>query len=154
MKLIDPDELLCKLIVPFSGYNPQILQTVTDAINDTQTIEYTFDEAFKKAVCENRLYCPARPQGERAERALSIIDRLRTDGHINNKEQGTLRRAVLLPETQGEWQESENTLYTGGGYTKCSNCGMKYSWGGYLDVFEFAYCPTCGAKMRPQENEH
>ena len=39
-----------------------------------------------------------RPQGERAERALSIIDRLRTDGHINNKEQGTLRRAILLPE--------------------------------------------------------
>lgn len=37
-------------------------------------------------------------QGERAERALAIIDRLRTDRHINNKEQGTLRRAILLPE--------------------------------------------------------
>ena len=41
-----------------------------------------------------------------AERALAIIDRLRTDGHINNKEQGTLRRAILLPEKpQGELAE-------------------------------------------------
>ena len=34
------------------------------------------------------------PQGEGAERALSIIDRLYTEGHINNMEQGVLRRAV------------------------------------------------------------
>lgn len=32
------------------------------------------------------------------KRALAIINRLRTDGHINNKEQGILRRAILLPE--------------------------------------------------------
>lgn len=51
------------------------------------------ENALKKAEV---LY--ARPQGERAERALAIIDRLRTDGHINNREQGTLRRAILLPE--------------------------------------------------------
>ena len=42
-----------------------------------------------------------RPKGNQAERALAIIDRLRTDGHINNKEQGTLRRAILLPEMEG-----------------------------------------------------
>ena len=47
-----------------------------------------------------------RPKDERAERALAIIDRLRTDGHINNKEQGTLRRAILLPERpQGKWYD-------------------------------------------------
>ena len=47
----------------------------------------------------------------------------------------------------GKWQEYEDTIYTGGGYTKCSNCGMRYSWGSYHEVFEFAYCPTCGAEM-------
>lgn len=53
-----------------------------------------------------------RPQGERAERALSIIDRLRTDGHINNKEQGTLRRAILLPEKpQGDLADEVWKLY-------------------------------------------
>lgn len=42
-----------------------------------------------------------RPQGERAERALSIIDRLYTEGHINNMEQGVLRRIILFPEKGG-----------------------------------------------------
>lgn len=40
----------------------------------------------------------AKPKVERAERALAIIDRLRTDKYINNKEQGILRRSILLPE--------------------------------------------------------
>lgn len=33
-------------------------------IDNAPTVEYTFEEAFQKTVCENRLYCPARPQGE------------------------------------------------------------------------------------------
>lgn len=33
-------------------------------INNAPTVEYTFEEAFQKEVCEQRLYCPARPQGE------------------------------------------------------------------------------------------
>ncbi len=33
-------------------------------IDNAETVEYTFEEAFQKTVCENRLYCPARPKGE------------------------------------------------------------------------------------------
>lgn len=61
------------------------------------------NEAFEKAYQALEAVLE-KPQGERAERAIAIIDRLKTDGHINNKEQGTLRRAILLPERpQGEW---------------------------------------------------
>lgn len=35
-----------------------------DLIDNAPTVEYTFEEAFQKTVCEQRLYCPERPQGE------------------------------------------------------------------------------------------
>ena len=64
MRLIDADALLN------SGY-PTIYHTEfgdevinTEDIKNAPTVEYTFEEAFQKTVCENRLYCPARPQGE------------------------------------------------------------------------------------------
>ena len=53
-----------------------------------------------------------KPQGERTERALTIIDRLRTDEHINNKECGTLRRAILLPERPTEVNCSHCDYFT------------------------------------------
>lgn len=34
------------------------------SLDNAETVEYTFEEAFQKTVCENRLYCPARPQGK------------------------------------------------------------------------------------------
>lgn len=33
-------------------------------IDKAQAVEYTFEEAFQKTVCEQRLYCPSRLQGE------------------------------------------------------------------------------------------
>ena len=45
------------------GYNIGI-ETAIDLINNAPSIEYTFEEAFQKTVCENKLYCPARPQGD------------------------------------------------------------------------------------------
>ena len=33
-------------------------------IDNAPTVEYTFEEAFQKTVCEQRLYCPKRPKGE------------------------------------------------------------------------------------------
>lgn len=33
-------------------------------IDNAPTVEYTFEEAFQKTICEQRLYCPERPQGE------------------------------------------------------------------------------------------
>lgn len=82
----------------------------------------------------------ARLQGERAERALAIIDRLRTDGHINNKEQGTLRRAILLPERpQGEWITVSHNCW------KCPYCQELTNEGKN-------FCPNCGAYMRGENN--
>lgn len=34
-----------------------------DLIDNAPTVEYTFEEAFQKTVCDNKLYCPARPKG-------------------------------------------------------------------------------------------
>ena len=79
--------------------------------------------------------------GQTIERALAIIDRLRTDGHINNKEQGTLRRAILLPERpQGEWLwlgDNPNPNHK----WSCNKCGR-----GVKEQENF--CPNCGAKMQ------
>ena len=33
-------------------------------IDNAPTVEYTFEEAFQKTVCENKLYCPSRQKGE------------------------------------------------------------------------------------------
>jgi predicted RNA-binding Zn-ribbon protein involved in translation (DUF1610 family) len=33
-------------------------------IDNAPAVEYTFEEAFQKTVCEQRLYCPERPQGK------------------------------------------------------------------------------------------
>ena len=86
----------------------------------------------------------SRPQGERADRALAIIDRLRTDGHINNKEQGTLRRAILLPERlQGEWKQiSPAKIY------ECSLCHKTVMTS---DIEEYHFCHGCGADMRSKK---
>jgi hypothetical protein len=37
---------------------------IMNIIDNAPTVEYTFEEAFQKTVCENKLYCPARPKGE------------------------------------------------------------------------------------------
>ena len=33
-------------------------------IDNAPTVEYTFEEAFQKTVCEQRSYCPQRPHGK------------------------------------------------------------------------------------------
>ena len=80
-----------------------------------------------------------------AERALAIIDRLRTDGHINNKEQGTLRRAILLPEKpQGEWITDYTIPTTFRPFSyQCSKCHLHFD-------FKYNFCPNCG--MRGDNN--
>lgn len=37
---------------------------ILSLIANAPAVEYTFEEAFQKTVCENKLYCPARPQSE------------------------------------------------------------------------------------------
>lgn len=39
-------------------------KVIVDEIDKAPLVEYTFEEAFQKTVCEQRLYCPERSQGE------------------------------------------------------------------------------------------
>ena len=55
----------------YEKYQPSLATNVYEfgvalkgIIDNAPTVEYTFEEAFQKTVCEQRLYCPARPQGE------------------------------------------------------------------------------------------
>ena len=61
-RLIDADKL----------YPDCLTKDGTLAISQSQianapTVEYTFDEAFKKTVCESGLYCPKKPKGDTAD---------------------------------------------------------------------------------------
>lgn len=60
MRLIDADEL--KKYSYRTDWNVPVVD-VKD-IDNAPTVDYTFEEAFQKTVCEQKLYCPERPQGE------------------------------------------------------------------------------------------
>lgn len=51
---------------------------------------------------------------------------------------------------RGRWEIHEDASWAGGGFTKCSACGYSYSWGGYLFVDEWPFCPHCGTRMEAQ----
>lgn len=65
MRLGDLDDLkthISELMLVYSG--TELDNAILNAIDNATTVEYTFAEAFQKTVCDNKLYCPARPQGE------------------------------------------------------------------------------------------
>ena len=45
-------------------------------------------------------------------------------------------------QNKGEWKVGAGMLY------RCTNCGN-----GYKDVYEYNFCPNCGADMRGEQNE-
>lgn len=59
MRLIDADKIYPDCMT--KGGKLAISQS---QLANAPTVEYTFEEAFQKTVCENRLYCPARPKGK------------------------------------------------------------------------------------------
>lgn len=66
-RLIDADNLKEAFEnLASDDYNEPIWyqQTVFETIDNAPTVEYSFEKAFQKTVCEQRLYCPERPQGE------------------------------------------------------------------------------------------
>lgn len=111
------------------------------------------------------------PKTSRQERALEIIDALKDDRLIGNKQRGTLRRAILdntpeVPDNMtliptavldeltstsrglGEWQGRGIAI-------QCSECAAMYSVAYYeicYDHLEFHYCPNCGALMTASGN--
>jgi len=83
--------------------------------------------------------------------ADELIEILKEDGHLNNKEAGILRRAIHLPK-QGQWNEIvEPFAWDEIRSAQCSACGESYPYPtdtGFDDIVEmFKYCPECGAKM-------
>lgn len=59
MRCIDADKL-CPDCLTKQGK----LAISQSQIANAPTVEYTFEEAFQKTVCEQRLYCPKRPHGK------------------------------------------------------------------------------------------
>ena len=91
----------CAFVEAFEKYiyNPTVV--TCNPLSEEETMELI------KAVQSERLSlrCDVTPREEREKRekrALSIIYRLYTEGHINNMEQGVLRRVILFHEKDGE----------------------------------------------------
>ena len=85
------------------------------------------------------------PKGNYQKRALELVDNLKDKGAINNRECGTLRRAILLEPArpQGKWLE-----YYGNGELEymCSECSAKET---NPQIARYCYC--CGADMRGED---
>lgn len=73
MRLIDADALIQEIKENNEGYyfnssaereaNFAKVNYAIDRIGEAPTVEYTFEEAFQKTICEQKLYCPKRPVG-------------------------------------------------------------------------------------------
>lgn len=62
--------------------------------------------------------------------------------------------AIGLLESEhksGRWKQEFSPAYKGGGYTECSNCEYKFSFGAYFEAESWKYCPECGARMKGDE---
>lgn len=40
------------------------LREALKCIDNAPAVDYTFEEVFQKTICDNKLYCPSKPQGE------------------------------------------------------------------------------------------
>jgi len=45
-------------------------------IDNMPTVEYTFEEAFQKTVCEHKLYCPDKRQNGRDEACIHYLENI------------------------------------------------------------------------------
>ena len=79
MRTIDADALKEKISADTSlhtwthEYGTAIpIEWIRSCIDNAPTVEYTFEEAFQKTVCEQKLYCPIRPKGEWIEDSGNI----------------------------------------------------------------------------------
>lgn len=126
-------------------------------------------DVIKDAPAVGALDTDDEPKTSRQKRALEIIDALKDDRLIGNKQRGTLRRAILdntpeVPDNMtliptavlddltkttrelGEWVEEFDDWPV----VMCSICRSEYCLGEMTldDVRrEFKYCPNCGARM-------
>lgn len=59
------------------------------------------------------------------------------------------RRVSAFTPTRGKWFHVDDPSWAGGGKTCCSACHYAYADGAFHEVYEFSFCPNCGADMRP-----
>lgn len=86
------------------------------------------------------------------EDIIEIIDKV-----LPSAQQDDCQKCIFSPFKQFKqkqkvrrWYDKTDKAYAGGGYTECSVCGNRYSWGAYFEVNNFRFCPKCGAKMRKE----
>lgn len=106
MRLIDADELKEIFSQDRCGDHFLPKHYAIAVIDNAPTVEYTFEEAFQKTVCEQRLYCPQRPKGEWKETGY---------------ETGAL--GITYRQTQCSncgWEHALATLWN-----YCPNCGAR-----------------------------
>ena len=114
-------------------------------IDNAPTVEYTFEEAFQKTVCENKLYCPQKSE------IVKAYEKGFEEGTKNNSMQYTLGyqdgvRKVLSEKPKGEWIETQRGIHVTD--YKCSCCGRTVRDDtGYDVASDYPFC-NCGAKMR------
>ena len=72
--------------------------------------------------------------------ALEIIQWLKEDGHINNKQAGILRRAIL-DRPEGRWEAVPLNATPKKVLWRCENCKS-------FAENATTYCPWCSADMR------
>lgn len=56
--------------------------------------------------------------------------------------------ADVRPVVHSRWLWYPDKDWSGGGKTTCRACRFSYADGAYHEVFEFHFCPNCGADMR------
>lgn len=64
-----------------------------------------------------------------------------------------LPACVDVVDRRERWIDKQDAGYSGGGYSECSCCGMRYSWGAYFEPNMFRHCPTCGSRMEIKDHE-
>lgn len=95
-------------------------------INNAPTVEYTFEEAFQKTVCEQRLYCPERPQDE-----WSLVEHKKNIDLVCPRcgyHRCNLAYGFSIEEVREQIKEDKSNDYLLPDF--CERCGAKLGFGG------------------------
>jgi len=117
-------EVLNEIWNLYKKYQPYLATNVyefgvalKDLIDNAPAIEYTFEEAFQKTVCEKQLYCPERPQGE------WITNKEYIDKEFNGHYEGSCFNSPYNCSCCGYSPEDNRPKF-------CPNCGADMRKGG------------------------
>lgn len=120
-RLIDADALKKEFGYTDEWYKSR---TVTQIIDNAPTVEYTFEEAFQKTVCEQRLYCPERLKGD-----WKLVSDINNDIDVVCPFCNTYRiigyaHGYSIEEVKSQLKEVNDLP------NYCEHCGAKLGFGG------------------------